>query len=683
MTAERFVADPHGAAGSRMYRTGDVARWRPDGLLEFLGRSDAQVKLRGFRIEPGEIEAALIRDASVAQAAVMRSDDGAGDEAADRLRGARPRAPPSTRRRCARGLAGSFPTTWCRPRSSCWIALPLTPNGKLDRRALPAPEHARRARLSRPAQPARRRSCARCSREVLGLSRVGIDDNFFELGGHSLLATRLISRIRAELGVRADDPQPVRSAHRRRAGARCSARRHGASLPPLVPMPRPARDPAVLRAAPAVVPAPAGGRRPRPTTSRWRCGCPARSIARRLMQALDDLVERHESLRTLFPDRDGVPYQLILPPSQARPAVEIARRGGRRIAGRARGRRGARLRSRDRDPASCAGCSRSAPERARAAAGAAPHRRRRLVAGAAAARPVARPTRPVRRAWRRAWRRCRCSTPTTRCGSSGAGRRGERRQRCRTAAGVLARRRWPVCPSSSSCRGPAAAAACRAIVAARSRSTSRPTLHRELVGRGARARRDAVHGAAGGGGRAADPARRRHRHPARHVRSPAAPTRRSTSWSASSSTRWCCAPTPPATRPSRELMRPGAATATWPPTRTRTCRSSGWSRCSTRPVRWRGTRCSRSCWCSLPTTARRRSNCPGSASARKRSLPRAPSSICRWRSRNERARGRCAGRHRRCVGVCGRPVRRADRCGARRSRSSGCWRVAAAIPTAR
>ena len=184
LTAERFVADPFGPAGSRMYRSGDLARWRADGVLEFLGRADEQVKLRGFRIEPGEIEAVLRAPCGCCA--------GGGDCARGRRRGQ------AAGWLCGCGCGGcgagcgsvagacwgsSFPTTWCRLAFVVLDRLPLTPNGKLDRRALPAPEHQLLERCGGLRARRRRRSCARCLRRCWAASVSGSTTISLRLGG--------------------------------------------------------------------------------------------------------------------------------------------------------------------------------------------------------------------------------------------------------------------------------------------------------------------------------------------------------------------------------------------------------------------------------------------------------------------------------------------------------------------
>ncbi|AJP57999.1 hypothetical protein UC34_15525 [Pandoraea vervacti] len=196
LSAERFVPDPWGPAGARMYQTGDRVRWLPDGTLDYLGRGDQQVKLRGFRIEPGEIEAHLLAHAQVSDAAVLVRDDGLGEQlvayvvtdADDEGLWARLREHLATR-----VPVFMLPGQWLR-----LDALPLTPNGKLDRRALPAPQAAG-ARFVPPADGVET-DVARIWQTVLGVARVGRYDNFFALGGHSLLATQMVARLQAVSG---------------------------------------------------------------------------------------------------------------------------------------------------------------------------------------------------------------------------------------------------------------------------------------------------------------------------------------------------------------------------------------------------------------------------------------------------------------------------------------------------
>ena len=205
LSAERFVADPHGSPGQRMYRTGDLARWRADGVLEFLGRADAQVKLRGFRIEPGEIEAVLLRQTGVAQAVVVAREDGNGNGGAGngsgggrRLIGyvvAAPGAVPEVAALRA-ALARQLPEHMVPSAIVSLERLPLTPNGKLDRRALPAPERSAGGERRAPRTAAERLLCELFAR-VLGLDAVGPEDNFFELGGDSIVSIQLVSRARA------------------------------------------------------------------------------------------------------------------------------------------------------------------------------------------------------------------------------------------------------------------------------------------------------------------------------------------------------------------------------------------------------------------------------------------------------------------------------------------------------
>jgi amino acid adenylation domain-containing protein len=340
LTAERFVPDPFAARpGARMYRMGDRARWREESaevrecvsaevnpavphsrtdalthsrtaFLEYLGRLDAQVKVRGVRIEPGEIEAVLRRHPAVEECAVVARTDAAGDTRlvayvvgaaeADALRGHVGRSLPDYM------VPGAFVSL---------DALPLTPNGKLDRKALPAPELASAERYVAPRTPTEELLSGIWA-EVLRLERVGAEESFFDLGGHSLLATRVVSRVRVVFGV----DLPLRAVFDRPVLSGLAAeidRLFGTGA---------------AESADDIAPAAREGDLP-VTFAQERLwfvdaldpGSPVFALPfsyiiggrlddDALRRALAELVRRHEPLRTTLPAVDGVPVQRIAPP---------------------------------------------------------------------------------------------------------------------------------------------------------------------------------------------------------------------------------------------------------------------------------------------------------------------------------------------------------------------------------
>ncbi|KUN18767.1 hypothetical protein AQJ23_39195 [Streptomyces antibioticus] len=312
ISASRFVANPFGPPGSRMYRSGDLVRWKPEGDLLFVGRVDHQVKVRGFRVELTEIEAVLRRRTDLAQVAVLAVEENAVKRLVAYVV---PVATAPSTDELRRFVAASLPEYMVPSAFMVLDHMPLNPNGKLERKALPLPAPAASGRA--PADRVEQQVCD-IFKDVLGVQRLAADDDFFALGGHSLTATKVISRVRARLG--ADLPIRALFDERTPAGlARLvrSAQRTGSAL---TARERPPRTPMSFAQQRLWFMDQLEGPSPtynNPLVSRLR----GRVDARALHEALADVVARHESLRTVYPTVDGEPVQRVL--SDVRPELLV------------------------------------------------------------------------------------------------------------------------------------------------------------------------------------------------------------------------------------------------------------------------------------------------------------------------------------------------------------------------
>ncbi|HJP95294.1 MAG TPA: amino acid adenylation domain-containing protein, partial [Pyrinomonadaceae bacterium] len=315
LTAERFIPNPYGSqAGSRLYRTGDLVRYLPDGNIEFIGRLDTQVKVRGFRIELNEIELALTEHASVSEAIVLALENEQGDKrlvaylVCDREH--EPGIGELRSHLSERLPEYMIPSFFVR-----LDAMPLTPNGKVDKRALPAPElsrHDLEGVFVAPRSPIEE-MLAQIWSDVLGLEQIGVHDSFFELGGHSLLVTQVVTRARAAFKI----DLPLRSLFERQTIARLAeaveqalAEGKGEAEPPLTRVPRTEHLPLSSAQQRLWFLAQLN-----PESTAYNIPRVFRFVGRLnvtvLEQALSEIQRRQESLRTTFKLIEGQPVQVI------------------------------------------------------------------------------------------------------------------------------------------------------------------------------------------------------------------------------------------------------------------------------------------------------------------------------------------------------------------------------------
>ena len=317
LTAERFVPDPFGKPGSRVYRSGDLTRGRPDGVVDYLGRVDHQVKIRGFRIELGEIEARLREQASVGETVVVAQEGPTGKQLVayvvplDRTLLDDAVAQSTGRETLRRALKTRLPDYMVPTHLMFLERMPLTPNGKLDRKGLPLPDVSQMQQVYVAPESELEQQVAAIWAQILGVERVGLADHFFESGGHSLLAMQVISRLRQLLGrevpLRTMFEQPRLQGF---VETLCNSHESQASVLQILPVSR--QQPLALSYAQErqwflwqLDPHSAAYHVP--STLRLRGWLDHAALQR----SFDSLVARHESLRTQVHQDEGQAFQII------------------------------------------------------------------------------------------------------------------------------------------------------------------------------------------------------------------------------------------------------------------------------------------------------------------------------------------------------------------------------------